>query len=918
MKRVFTLICWMIGSGVFAQSLSVKGTVVDSTGGLHPVEWVRVTVSGETEKATLSAGDGTFRINGLPPGIYSITLEHPHYLKHSFTAELSAADKELGNIGMEPYPEKRITKEFSAARPVMETEAALSDDEYNDNTEVYEPLTAYGDLFSKLTSYNFSNVRYRPRGYENRYTGVYFEGADMRDVTNGGILWSVFSGLNEITKNKTASVGLKPDGYINGGIGGVQSIHARPSSFDPLVKASYSLSNRDYAHRLMFTAASGSLKKGWAFLFSGSIRHGNYGYADGIRYASGSMFGAVEKVFGEHHRLSLSFLYAPQEKGSISAATKETFDLAQTRYYNSYWGYDANKKRNSRIKRYRQPMLLLNHTVRLSPSAELSSTASYRWGENGYSALAWSGSASPYPDYYKYLPGYVYDYDEKDRISKAWRDDVNTRQLNWQNLRGLNVANTTTLEQVSDGGLPATVTGARSQYIVENRINDVKEYFFGSTLRISKTPAVYAAGVEFISNRTGNYKKVEDLLDGGFWMDYDYFSTDKPQSNGNEPDRVVRTGDIFGYRYDIRYYDSKLWANAAFQADAFRGYAGMEARYSTFWRDGKYEKETLPGALSYGKSDRFHYYTYNIKTGGTYFISPKSRAELHFAFMTLPQKVSDSFISPAFQNNSVEDVESEQISSAEADYYFADHRLSFKATVYASFFKNQTQISRMYNDLIYTYTDVVLSRIDKDHFGMELAAEYLLSNRFSVAGALALGKYIYSSNPSMRQYSDMDGSVVNEAGTVYWNALRVPGTPQTIASIGLNVNTASGWFGQWSYNYSAGHYISMNPLRRTKSVYNYLREDEIGGMSRQEKFPPAFTVDFFGGKSFRMRGGQYLSITLSLGNILNDQHIISGGYEQNRLSRSKRSDGTTTLDPFDSKYYYAAGINCFLSVSCRF
>mgnify|MGYP005800117315 CR=1 FL=1 len=65
--------------------------------------------------------------------------------------------------------------------------------------------------------------------------------------------------------------------------------------------------------------------------------------------------------------------------------------------------------------------------------------------------------------------------------------------------------------------------------------------------------------------------------------------------------------------------------------------------------------------------------------------------------------------------------------------------------------------------------------------------------------------------------------------------------------------------------------------------------------------------------------GQYmLGFSLEVKNILNNQDIRTGGYEQMRMNRVRASNGETRYSRFDSKYFYMLGTNYYLNVYLRF
>ena len=87
-----------------------------------------------------------------------------------------------------------------------------------------------------------------------------------------------------------------------------------------------------------------------------------------------------------------------------------------------------------------------------------------------------------------------------------------------------------------------------------------------------------------------------------------------------------------------------------------------------------------------------------------------------------------------------------------------------------------------------------------------------------------------------------------------------------------------------------------------------------------------FLIDASVGKLLYLPNRQSLSINLSVTNITNNTHFKTGGYQQARLPRSVRQGEkdyqnsviTANAWKYPSKYYYAWGVNFFLSVTYKF
>ena len=96
-------------------------------------------------------------------------------------------------------------------------------------------------------------------------------------------------------------------------------------------------------------------------------------------------------------------------------------------------------------------------------------------------------------------------------------------------------------------------------------------------------------------------------------------------------------------------------------------------------------------------------------------------------------------------------------------------------------------------------------------------------------------------------------------------------------------------------------------------------------LREQETFDPAYTLSLSVGKNWYIYNNYQLGFSLSVNNLLNDQTIRTGGYEQMRLSRRTyvNKEGASVqpiqyYTPFDSKYFYLLGTTYYLNVYFRF
>ena len=93
--------------------------------------------------------------------------------------------------------------------------------------------------------------------------------------------------------------------------------------------------------------------------------------------------------------------------------------------------------------------------------------------------------------------------------------------------------------------------------------------------------------------------------------------------------------------------------------------------------------------------------------------------------------------------------------------------------------------------------------------------------------------------------------------------------------------------------------------------------DFVSRIRSQEKFDSAYTLNASIGKNWYIHRKYTLGFSLDVKNILNNQDIKTGGYEQTRLSKNTETT-VTTYQAFDSKYFYMFGTTYYLNLYFRF
>ncbi len=925
-KNLLILLFTLITVGAAAQDGGVKGRAVQRVG-RDAIDRVKVTIA-PTNKVVYTNAQGDFAIEGLAAGDYRLTFEAPEFETVTLMVKVGETVKDINLVPMSSaLLAVGLGDDYFAE---YDTETA------NDAQVMPSSLSASKDVFNNIAGYQFSQMRFRPRGYDSEMEATYLNGVYFNDALTGYGPWSLWSGLNEATRNQEVAPALGVSDYGVGGIGGVTNINARASQMRKGFRSSVVNANNNYRFRVMVSYASGMLDNGWAYAFSFSTRQGGNDWINGTYYNAYGYFASVEKQLNRCHRFSLTVLGAPTQRGVQNASTQEVYDMVGSNYYNSNWGYQVDKKRNARIRNFHEPIAMLQYFYTPNPTSTLMATASYRFGRNGYSALDWYDGADPRPDYYRYLPSYFErqgDYAKADIVRWAWGSDWGTRQIDWDRLYNNNYGNLTEDSKLAElNGL------RRSNYVIEERHTDQRDANFKvqwiKTLRGGHRLNI---GLDARYNRTEYYKKMKDLLGGDYWLDVDKYAErdfvgervmqnnlDYYEANGHAP--IVKEGDKYGYDYYAHVRDAKVWGIWNFNTARLEGFVAGEAGYVSQWREGLYRKGSFEDN-SQGVSEKLNFFEYKAKGSLSYKISGANSLTASVAYMQQAPSFQSSFVSPRTRNSVTPNLTAEKVFSADLTYDL--HVGGFKARVsgYYTTIEDRSKVISFYDDLQATFTNFAMSNIDSRYAGVEVGFSIPLFKFLNLNGAVSYGDYRYTSNPLITQTADNSAEIVLSGEKVYWKGYHVESTPQTAANLGLSLRTSNNIYAGIDVNYYNALYLSMNPLYRTDKALtgrifasNTYEENlaSVKEMTHQERFDNAFVLNANIGKNWYIVNRKYnLGVSLQVNNLLNNRTIRTGGYEQMRL-REDESGTTVKYDRFDSKYFYLMGTTYYLNVYFRF
>lgn len=806
---------------------------------------------------------------------------------------------------------------------------SLSDDELNDDTSASDNisglLNSSMDVFYRTAAYEFSSSFFKVRGLDSDNAIVHINGVKMNKLYNGRPQWSNWGGLNDVLRNQELSNGSIPLKYNFGGILGSNNINIRASEYGEGGRITYSSSNRSYSNRLMATYNSGMLEKGWAYSLSIGRRWGNEGYQDASFYDSNSAFLSVQKIFNNKHSLNFAAIYAPNRRGKVSPNTQEVYDLKGIKY-NEYWGYHDGEKRNSRVKRVVEPILLLNHDWSIDDKSSLETSIGYQFGEMGNSRLDYAGGANPSPAYYQDLPSYfLADTDGPDYEGAyiAQENFINNGQINWNRIYDANLTNN-----------QANLNAAYVLY--EDRVDDTQLTFNSAYNREINENIKVTASANYRNLVSDNFAEISDMLGGYSYSNIDSF--DYLDYNLLSPNSIVSEGDKFKYHYKMNAEEMSLFSMINFSFNKLEFYVAGDITNTTYQRDGIFENEANAGN-SAGKGDEISFDGYGIKAGITYKFSGKHILDFNSAYLQKAPSIRNTFTNSRVNHNVVgsdinglindSPITEEKIMSFDANYIFRTPIFTGRLTGFYSEVKDANEISFYYADGLVGFEDdsefiqEILQGIDKKYLGVEFGVEAQIIPTVKLKGAASIGQYTYDNNPYL--YLGADNNTV-AVGPSNLENYKIAGGPQKAYSVGFEYRDPDYWFIGITSNFFTNTYVDVSPLTRTQNFY--LAQDGLPfndydisiarQLLKQEKFDDYMVVNMIGGKSWKI-DDYYVGFFASINNIL-DQKYRTGGFEQGRNANYQQllQDTNKPKRVFGPKYWYGRGTNYFLNLYFRF
>lgn len=855
----------IFGTATAVAQATLKGKIVDAESN-EPLIGATVSVKGSTEGSVTDI-DGVFSLKITTSGT---TVEFKYLGYKTKTMKITQKGTvDLGTVSMETdshvLNDVVVTSSIAVARktPVAVSSVAMDFIEEKLGTQEFpEILKSTPGVHANKDGGGYGDSEIYMRGFGNENIAVMVNGVPMNDMEWGGVYWSNWSGLTDVTRTMQTQRGLGASKVSAPSVGGTINIITQSLESKKGGTVSYSLGN-DGMNKILFSVSTGLTKSGWAMTLLGSKNWGN-GYAQGLDFEGYNYFLNVSKRLNDAHQLSFTVFGAPQthyqRNGALTIAdwkmTEEVYGIKNYKY-NSTYGFDnEGRRRTSEYNSYHKPQISLNHQWQIDDKSSLSTVAYVSIGR-GY---GYSGQGNGYYNYsYQDWKGANYGVlQTKFRNPDGTFDYGAIQDINAESEYGSMLAMSLSKNYHNWYGLLSTYTTKFGKYID----------FYG--------------GVDFRYYKGTHTNEISDLYGGQYFMDSTRGKV-LAENNIAAADPMWKyeklgVGDVVYRDYDGHVMQEGAFFQSEFNKDKLSAFVAGSLSNTTYWRYDRlfYDK-------AHAKSDKVSFLGFTAKGGANYNITENHNVFFNLGYISRAPKFSYGAFMQANASHAInKDAKNEKVLSFELGYGFRNSWLTANVNAYWTKWldKAMTKSGQLDNQAEYYMN---MTGVNALHKGVELDVKVTPVKWLDITGMFSLGDWKWDSNATGYAYDDKgmplkkDGTQASGIGapdhvsaSINLKGVRVGGSAQTTAALGatFKIGKSIRVGADWTYYGRNYAYYSF-------SGSNLKLEEEIS-IAEPWKVPAASQIDM--NASYRFKLGK-LDATLS-GNVNNllDYQYISKAY----------------------------------------
>ncbi len=776
----------MSASVAFAQSV-VKGKVVDESGA--PMVGASVVIPGTTQGVSTDFnGEFLLRVGANTPSIEVAFIGFA-------TETIDVAGKtNFGTITLKEdsaiLQDVVVTQSMAVQRKTPVAVSTISAEDIQlklGSAEFPEMLKSTPGVHVTKDGGGFGDSKVSMRGFGQENVAVMVNGVPVNDMEWGGVYWSNWAGLSDVTSSMQSQRGLGASKISSPSVGG--SINVVTRSIDAKEGGTLATGvGNDGLFEMSFSVSSGLNEKGWAFTILGGKRWGD-GYVQGTDFVGYNYFVNVSKRINADHQLSITAFGAPQSHNKRSYGLSiENWDgvsnymNGESQYrYNSSYGFNSNGEamtanRNS----YHKPQISLNHQWQIDYKSSLS-TAVYVSIGRGYGE---SGQGRTSAD--RYAWGGSQDYGKT--VATQFRNADGT--FAYDEIEALNRTSDDGSQMVLSESMNNHIWyGALSTYTSE--INDFLEF---------------SGGIDFRYYKATHTNVISDLMGGEYYIDDSSRSSVSASNNSAaaDPDwqyEKLEVGDVVYRDYDGYVVQEGGFGQLEYSNDRLSAFVSGSVSNTTYWRVDRFYYDEANGT-----SEKVNYMGFTAKGGVNYNLDEKHNVFINGGYISrAPFFSGGAFLQSTTSNMLNPDGVNEKVASAEIGYGFRTQKFVANVNAYYTKWMDKATVRSASMDNG-DYARLNMTGVDALHKGVEIDMQYRPSQWISFKAMASLGDWTWDSVAKGYYYDSQGQPLADLNGTIAsgimeddhaWQILdqkgvRVSGSAQTTGALGMTVYPMSG------------------------------------------------------------------------------------------------------------------------------
>lgn len=781
----------LIGSSSAIAQSTVIGKVVDENDA--PLIGATVIVPGtSTGTGTDAAGNFSLKVDA---GTQSVEISFIGYVTE--TREIKGGGRiDLGTIVLKTdavtLQDVIVSQSVAVQRKTPVAVSTVTADEITyklGGQEFPEILKSTPGVYVTKDGGGFGDAKINMRGFQSANVAVMVNGVPVNDMEWGGVYWSNWAGLSDVTRSMQTQRGLGASKISAPSVGG--SVNIVTNGIDAKKGGTFSFGvGNDGLYNLSLSLSTGLTNNGWAMSILAAKRWGD-GYIQGTNFEGYNWFVNISKRINDRHQLSLTAFGAPQKHGQRNALNDgltiaewqkaKNFMGEKDMYrYNASYGFDKNgKQRYSSFNEYHKPQISLNHQWQIDYKSSLSTALYMSIGRgSGYSG---QGRTSADRNAWK---GTNYGI-----LNTTFRNPDGT--FAYDKIQELNAA---------------SIDGSRM--VMSKSNNNHMWYGLLSTYTNQITPSLeLSAGVDVRYYIGEHNNEIIDLYDGKYFIDDNSRRNVKASDNIAAADPTwqyekLQVGDKVYRDYDGHVHQEGVFAQLEWTRNKLNAFVSGSLSNTGYWRYDRFYYDA-----EHAESDHVNFLGYTVKGGANYNITDKHNVFANLGYISrAPFFSGGAFLQSTTSNVTNPDPLNERVFSAELGYGFRSGIFTANLNAYYTLWMDKSFVrsTQMSNG---DYARINLGGVDARHMGIELDFSLRPTRWMDITGMLSLGNWIWDSNTKGYIYDSqgqpmtaaLDGTVASGimADDHAWlflkqKGIKVGGSAQTTGAIGVTVRPMKG------------------------------------------------------------------------------------------------------------------------------